>query len=85
MILHRSFKKVVDACHAEGAKVSVHWLQNAGPEEMQKMQEHRSQQLHRNGSLRKRYSERIIYQEVYELVKGSEKQQEEQWKPVWML
>jgi len=35
-----SFKKVVDACHAEGAKVSVQ-LQNA----MQKMQEHRSQQL----------------------------------------
>ena len=26
-----SFKKVVDACHAEGAKVSVQ-LQNAGPE-----------------------------------------------------
>lgn len=26
-----SFRKVVDACHAEGAKVSVQ-LQNAGPE-----------------------------------------------------
>lgn len=39
-----SFKKVVDACHAEGTKVSVQ-LQNAGPEGNAKMQEHRSQQL----------------------------------------
>lgn len=39
-----SFKKVVDACHAEGAKVSVQ-LQNAGPEGNAKMQERRLQQL----------------------------------------
>ena len=39
-----SFRKVVDACHAEGAKVSVQ-LQNAGPEGMQRTQVHRSRQL----------------------------------------
>ena len=56
-----SFKKVVDACHAEGAKVSVQ-LQNAGPEGNAKKcrsTDHSSYQY--PGSLRKRYSERIIY------------------------
>ena len=39
-----SFRKVVDACHAEGAKVSVQ-LQNAGPEGNARTQVHRSRQL----------------------------------------
>ena len=38
-----SFRKVIDGCHAEGAKVSIQ-LQNVGLREMQRTQEHRSQQ-----------------------------------------
>ena len=39
-----SFKKVIDACHAEGAKVSIQ-LQNAGPEGNARMLAHQSRQL----------------------------------------
>lgn len=54
-----SLKRITDACHAEGAKISIQ-LQNAGPEGKQRMQEHRSrlqQQLHlqTEGTFRKQY------------------------------
>lgn len=38
-----SLKKITDACHAEGAKISIQ-LQNAGPKEMPRMREHQSRQ-----------------------------------------
>ena len=38
-----SLKKITDACHAEGAKISIQ-LQNAGLKEMPRMQEHQSRQ-----------------------------------------
>ena len=56
-----SFKNVVDACHAEGAKVSVQ-LQNAGAGRKCKecrCTDHSSYQY--PGSLWKRYSERIVH------------------------
>lgn len=65
-----SFKKLVDACHAEGAKVSVQ-LQNAGPEGNAK---NAGAPIKAATSIPSKFGkdtpEEVTTEEVYELVKG---------------